>query len=114
MFIKFKDTAIVDDVTKNLVNALNELEEVWDSEDGAISADVVTDEDLYDESDDDTDDGVSTCTVLVEIPNADMSLMLVQDEDDEDVWYVARCNYTDDDPRAIDTKYEIDSSSAVI
>ncbi len=110
MLIKLKDETIVDDLTKKLIEGVNILEEVWDAE-TAISADVITDEELYD---DETDEGISSCTVLVEIPNADISLMLIQDEDDEDIWYVAKCNYTDEDPRTIDEKYEIDGDSAVI
>ena len=113
--IVLKDEAAVDGLTKNLIDGLNTLEELWDADD-AISADVITDVELYedDEVDDTDDEGVSSCTVLVEIPNADYSLMLVQDEDDEDRWFIAVCNYSDDDPRSIDSTYELDGSSTVI
>lgn len=120
--IIIKDGVTPDELTKNLIVGFNTLAELWDSED-VISADVITDENLYEEEleskNNDEDivedfEGISECTVLVEIPNAEYSLMLIQDEDDEDCWYVATCNCSYEDPRSIDRMFEIDKSSLII
>lgn len=135
MFIKFKDGVVVDEITTKLIDSINLLDanEVWDSED-VISTWVITDDELYDasnsseEEDDNGDeydddikfksldeiDGVNLCTIIVDIPNADYSLVLTQDEDDEDTWYIAKCNCPEDDLRVIEEQYEIDKSSTII
>lgn len=127
MFIKFADGVEVDEITTKIIDALNGLytEDVWDDSDDLAATYVITDDELYEAStDDDAEDdevgnlddidGVNLCTLLAEIPNADYSLVLTQDEDDETVWYVAKCNYDDDGLRVIDDKYQIDGSSEVI
>jgi len=113
MLIVLKDDSSVDDQTQNLINFINSQEGVWDSN-NAINAEVITDNDLYDASEDEDEEGISECQILIEAPNADHSLMLIQDEDDEDIWYVAVCNCCDEEPRVIDRRFEINESSDII